>query len=98
MADDEFLFGCASAFVPEKGQRHLVEALPIVREKFPKTRLLLAGEGPCLSEVKLLVARLNLQEAVFLPGFVAEMQEFYVALDAFAFPSEFEGLAEQQED
>ena len=31
VADDEFLIGCASAFVPEKGQRHLVEALPAVR-------------------------------------------------------------------
>jgi glycosyltransferase involved in cell wall biosynthesis len=41
VADDEYLVGCASAFVPEKGQRHLVEALPVVREKFPKTRLLL---------------------------------------------------------
>ena len=92
VAEEAFLFGCASAFVPEKGHRHVVESLPVVREKFPKAQLLLAGDGPCLREVKLLVARLNLHEAVLLPGFVTEMHEFYAALDAFAFPSEFEGL------
>ena len=92
VAEDEFLFGCASAFVPEKGQRHVVEALSVVREKFPKTRVLLAGEGRCLSDVKQLAARLKLHSAVLLPGFVRNMQEFYAALDAFVFPSEFEGL------
>jgi glycosyltransferase involved in cell wall biosynthesis len=88
----EFLFGCASAFVPEKGQRHVVEALRPVREKFPRTRVLLAGEGSCLEDVRRLAARLELQQAVLLPGFVTDMPEFYAALDAFVFPSEFEGL------
>jgi glycosyltransferase involved in cell wall biosynthesis len=92
VAQGEFLFGCASAFVPEKGQRHVVEALRILREKFPNSRALLAGEGSCLAEVRHLAARLDLQQAVLLPGFVTDMPEFYAALDAFVFPSEFEGL------
>ena len=92
VADDEFLFGCASAFVPEKGQRHVVAALQSVREKFANTRMLLAGEGPCLDETRELVARLDLQQGVLLPGFVTRMDELYSALDAFVFPSEFEGL------
>ena len=92
VAEGEFLFGCASAFVPEKGQRHVVEALRAVREKFPRTRVLLAGEGSCLEDVRRLAARLDLRQAVLLPGFVTDMPEFYAALDAFVFPSEFEGL------
>ena len=92
VADDDFLFGCASAFVPEKGQRHVVEALSTVRKTFPQARLLLAGEGKCLADVTELAKRLQLEEAVLLPGFVRNMQEFYAALDAFVFPSEFEGL------
>jgi glycosyltransferase involved in cell wall biosynthesis len=92
VADNEFLFGCASAFVPEKGQRHVVEALRLVKERFPNAKLLLAGAGRCLPEVRDLSVRLDLQQAVLLPGFVKNMHEFYSALDAFAFPSEFEGL------
>lgn len=36
--------------------------------------------------------RLNLEASVLLPGFTSNVREFYAALDAFAFPSEFEGL------
>jgi glycosyltransferase involved in cell wall biosynthesis len=92
IAKDDFLFGCASAFVPEKGQQHAVEALAIVQKDFPGTRLLLAGEGRCRSEVQSLAAMLGLEGAVVIPGFVTNMREFYSALDAFVFPSEFEGL------
>ena len=92
IADGEYLFGCASAFVPEKGQRHLVEALGAIRGKFPQARLLLTGEGETLGEIKELVQRLNLQDSVILPGFQTHMREFYAGLDVFLFPSEFEGL------
>lgn len=89
---NEFLFGCASAFVPEKGQRHAVEALATVRKEFPNARLLLAGEGSTRRQVESLAADLGLRGAVLLPGFVTDMTTFYAALDAFVFPSEFEGL------
>ena len=92
IADGEYLFGCASAFVPEKGQRHLVEALGAIRGKFPQARLLLTGEGETLGEINELVRRLNLQDSVILPGFQTHMREFYAGLDVFLFPSEFEGL------
>jgi glycosyltransferase involved in cell wall biosynthesis len=92
IGDDEFLFGCAGAFVPEKGQRHIVEALKFVRENHPKARLLLAGEGKSLIEVKGLIEGLGLHSAVLTPGFVTNMHDFYAALDSFVFPSEFEGL------
>ncbi|MGB2627414.1 MAG: glycosyltransferase family 4 protein [Candidatus Acidiferrum sp.] len=92
VAEDEYLIGCASAFVPEKGQRHLVEALPSVKEKFPKVRLLLVGEGPTRADIQAYTQHLNLGSSISLPGFTTHMREFYAALDAFAFPSEFEGL------
>jgi glycosyltransferase involved in cell wall biosynthesis len=92
VAHDEFLFGCASAFVPEKGQQHLVGAMPAVRQQLPNAKLLLAGEGKNRATVQELAASLGVQDAVLFPGFVTNMQEFYTALDAFVFPSEFEGL------
>ena len=90
--EHEFLFGCVSVFVPEKGQRHLIEALPLVRELHPEARLLLAGDGACRAELEALTKRLGQTEAVFFPGFVKDISQAYAALDAFAFPSEFEGL------
>src|SRR4029077_725841 len=90
--DSEFLFGCVSVFVPEKGQRHLIEALPLVRALHPEVRLLLAGDGACRAELETLTKRLGQKEAVLFPGFVKEVAQVYAALDAFLFPSEFEGL------
>jgi len=90
--DHEFLFGCASVFVPEKGQRHLIEALPAVRMLHPEVRLLLAGDGECRGELEALAKQLGQSAAVLFPGFVRNVAQVYSALDAFAFPSEFEGL------
>src|SRR5216684_5840817 len=90
--ENEFLFGCISVFVPEKGQRHLIEALPLVRALRPEARLLLAGNGACRADLEALTKRLGQTEAVFFPGFVTDVAQVYAALDAFVFPSEFEGL------
>src|SRR6266446_5125005 len=90
--ENEFLFGCVSVFVPEKGQRHLIEALPLVRALHPEVRLLLAGDGACRAELQALTKHLGQTEAEFFPGFVKDVAQVYAALDAFAFPSEFEGL------
>lgn len=90
--ENEFLFGCVSVFVPEKGQRHLIHALAEVRKSHPEARLLLAGDGQCRGELEGLAKRLGQSEAVLFPGFVNDVAKVYDALDAFAFPSEFEGL------
>jgi len=91
IGDNDFLFGCTSVFVPEKGQRHLIEALAEVRAKYPRARLLLAGEGRCQAELEALSAKLQLNAAVIFAGFVDNVDQVYAALDAFLFPSEFEG-------
>jgi glycosyltransferase involved in cell wall biosynthesis len=90
--ENEFLFGCVSVFAPEKGQRHLLEALPLVRSLHPEARLLLAGDGACRAELESLTRKLGQTEAVLFPGFVNNVEQVYAALDAFVFPSEFEGL------
>jgi glycosyltransferase involved in cell wall biosynthesis len=90
--EHDFLFGCVSVFVPEKGQRHLIEALPKVRQAHPEARLILAGDGKCRAELQTVARNLQQSEAVLFPGFVNDVAQVYAALDAFAFPSEFEGL------
>jgi glycosyltransferase involved in cell wall biosynthesis len=90
--EDHFLFGCVSVFVPEIGQRHLIEALPAVRAAHPEVRLLLAGDGLRRAELEALAKQRGQAGAVIFPGFVKNVGQVYAALDAFAFPSEFEGL------
>jgi len=59
------LVGCVGVFVPEKGQRHLIEALPLVRALHPEVRLMLAGDGACRAELEALTKRLGRQNRCF---------------------------------
>ncbi len=92
VSDHEFLFGCVGVFVPEKGQQHLIEALAQLRTGHPEARLLLAGDGICRAELERRANQFGQSEAVLFPGFVSDVERVYAALDAFVFPSEFEGL------
>jgi len=92
VSDQEFLFGCVSFLVEGKGQQHLIAALAKVREKHPQARLLLAGDGPRQAELASLTKRLAQEDSVRFLGFVEDVGTVYAALDAFAFPSEFEAL------
>jgi glycosyltransferase involved in cell wall biosynthesis len=92
VGEDEFLFGCVGFLLPEKGQKFLIEALAQVRLEFPRTRLLLAGDGPCRTELEWLAKDLGQSNAVHFAGFVEDVTNVYAALDAFLFPSLFEGM------
>lgn len=89
---EEFLFGCVGVFVPEKGQHHIIGALAIVRAQLPHARLILAGDGACRSALEALTQKLAQTGAVIFTGFLKDVAPVYAALDAFLFPSEFEGL------
>lgn len=89
---DEFLFGCVGVFVPEKGQRHLIAALAMVRQQFPQARLILAGDGACRGDLEELTRHLGQSDSAIFTGFLKDVAPVYAALDAFLMPSEFEGL------
>jgi glycosyltransferase involved in cell wall biosynthesis len=89
---NESLLGCVGYLLPEKGQESLVRAMPAVRAKFPGTRLLLAGDGPCRAGLERLTEQLDLGDGVIFAGFVEDIANVYTALDIFVFPSLVEPL------
>ncbi len=90
--DSAPLLGCVGYLLPEKGQEHLIRALPALRAQFPNLRLLLAGSGPCEAELESLARTLRVQDAVYFWGFVEDVERVYRALDVFVFPSLAEPL------
>ncbi len=94
--DDEALLGCVGYLLPEKGQRSLIRALPVLREKAPapyrSCRLLLAGDGPCRARLERLARELAVESVVVFAGFVEDVPQVYAALDLFVFPSLAEPL------
>lgn len=81
----------ACRMVPKKGLMTTLEAFAIVRRRFPKARLHLAGDGELLEALRARVTELGLPaEAVEFPGFLSEgpLLELMRRCHLFVHPSE----------
>lgn len=75
-----------------KGVDSLIEAIPLILEQFPKTKLLIVGEGPDKALCQLRVQELGIENNVqFLP-WVSDITEIMKAFDIFVLPSKAEGM------
>jgi len=84
--------GNVAAFVPEKGHVLLIRAFADLRAQFPKSVLLLPGEGPEKTQVARSCATSVTRRCCEFPGFVPDIESVYAATDLFVFPSHEEPL------
>jgi glycosyltransferase involved in cell wall biosynthesis len=75
----------------EKGFDLLLEALVTVRERFPRTDMIIAGSGPEEAALKAKCQTLGLEGAVRLPGHVQRPYVFYAGASLFVLSSRYEG-------
>jgi glycosyltransferase involved in cell wall biosynthesis len=76
-----------------KGLKVLLDAVPLVAEKHPDARFVIAGEGPVARTLNARVAKdPALAERVTLPGFVSSSAGFLSALTVYCLPSLSEGF------
>ncbi len=86
------IIGNVAALVAHKGQRHLVEAMPLVIREVPDARLVILGEGELRPQLEHQVKHLHLEKHVVLPGFRADVLSLIKGFDLFVMSSETEGL------
>ena len=93
-APDKFTLLIAARLAPEKNHRVLLEALEMLRERGRRPQVLVAGDGPLRQELELLAREKNLLGQVIFCGRIehARLQELLAVVDAFALPSQHEGL------
>jgi glycosyltransferase involved in cell wall biosynthesis len=77
---------------PEKGFDLLLDALVTVRERFPRTEMIIAGAGPEEAALRARCRALGLDSAVHLPGFVQRPYMFYAGASLFVLSSRHEGM------
>lgn len=80
-----------AVFRTEKGHENLLKAAQIAARERP-FRLLLAGEGPRLDDMKALAAELGLGDRVEFLGKRTDVAALLHESDAFVLPSMYEGL------
>ena len=69
--------------MPQKNQLMLLEAFARVREKHPRYRLIICGEGPFRKELEEEIARLGLTDWVELPGNVKDVHDRIAPAELF---------------
>jgi glycosyltransferase involved in cell wall biosynthesis len=83
---DELLF--VGRLVEKKGLRHLIDALPKIRERHPRAALTVAGFGPEEPALRARVCELGLEESVMFLGAVpqARLPDLYRRAAVFVAP------------
>ncbi len=76
----------------QKNQMFLLEAFARLRQREPRARLVLAGDGPDLTDLEARAVSLGIDHDVLFLGVRDDVPRLMQAFDLFAMPSRFEGL------
>jgi glycosyltransferase involved in cell wall biosynthesis len=90
LAPDELVITALSKLRPEKNFEASIDAVSLLRRRFPKVRLVIAGDGPHEAAVRRHAARLG--DAVVLTGHREDTIELLDATDLLVHPSHFEAF------
>jgi colanic acid/amylovoran biosynthesis glycosyltransferase len=88
----------ASRFIEKKGLFVTLEAFAAFRKKYPRARLVLAGEGPLEGKLRETAAQLGVADAVRYTGFLgqAELAAAYAGSHLFLHPSQTTPAGDQE--
>ncbi len=87
-----FVVGNVSRFNVQKNPYATLEIFRQIHQKRPSSKLLWVGDGPMKSDMEEVVNKLGLKEYVLFTGVRDDVDRLLQAMDAFVFPSFYEGL------
>jgi len=80
------------ALVGHKGQKYLIDAMPIVLREVPDAHLIIFGEGDLRAPLEKQIKQLSLGKRALLPGFREDVMSLMKSADLFVMSSVTEGL------
>jgi glycosyltransferase involved in cell wall biosynthesis len=89
---DETVVGMAAQFIPRKGHRVLLQALPEVIARHPRTRFVLFGQGAEEETIRSLSRGTPAGEHLLFAGFREDLPDLLPGLDLLVHPALREGL------
>lgn len=82
----------AGSFSPEKNPSFMLDVMKEVVKTFPETRLLMAGKGPLLENIKSEIFNHQLQNNIIAVGYRNDLPTIYAASELFLLGSKIEGV------
>ena len=90
--DNEKIILTMGRMVNEKGIQHLICAMPKILNEYNDAKLVVAGKGPMLEELKDIAYRIGIAHKVYFTGYLSgdDVQKMYKNVDVAVFPSTYE--------
>ncbi|NDV24468.1 glycosyltransferase family 4 protein [Desulfovibrio sp. JC022] len=88
----EVVIGNAARLTAQKGQKHLIKAAELLKEKGLNFKILIAGSGEMEQELKDYATELDVNDKISFLGFIKDMKSFHASQDIFCLPSLWEGF------
>ena len=92
LSGNDTVFLHVGRFARQKNHEFLIRIFAQYHAKHLNSRLVLAGDGELMADVKKQVFEAGLSESVVFLGLYSNMKDLYSAADVFLFPSLYEGL------
>lgn len=89
---NRFVVGHIGRFFPQKNHDKLLKIFVEILKQRPDSILILVGEGPLFDQVKKMTQKMGIEESVLFLGVRSDVNRLMQAMDAFIFPSLYEGL------
>jgi glycosyltransferase involved in cell wall biosynthesis len=91
LPSDAFVFGTIGRLTPTKGQLYLIEAFAKVKQKLPKSMLLLIGDGRLENVLRAEASKTGFGKSIHFFGWRTDIPQILKALDVFVLSSLAEG-------
>ncbi len=90
--DNEKIILYVGRLVYEKGVQHLIAAMPKILENYHDSKLIIAGKGGMLDELREQAYNMGLSDKVYFTGYLnsKQVQKMYKCADVAVFPSTYE--------
>lgn len=90
--DNEKIILYLGRLVYEKGVQNLISAMPKILDKYNDAKLVIAGKGGMIDELKNQVNYMGIQNKVYFTGYLGadSVQKMYKCADVAVFPSTYE--------
>jgi len=92
IGEADFLVGNVGRLALQKGQRHLIAAMPMLLERVPNAHAVIAGGGDLEDYLRDLALEMGVSDRVHVLGPRRDVPALMHAVDVFAMPSIWEGF------
>lgn len=89
---NNFVIGHVGHLSDVKNQSFLINLMPKILKKHKNATLLLLGEGEDRQKLEKQIIDLDLSQNIIMTGNVTDVHKYLSAMDAFVFPSLYEGM------